>query len=129
MSSWKSIKLLLFMEGIASRLLLTPISWDTHNQKFIQLKKNPNARRYYWIRQPWGIGILILHFLFISYMFYYLKLARVTQVAGWIPFMFLTAAYMLGMSIHVNYLRRGNEVPELYNSYIYMSKNARKEIH
>jgi len=129
MSSWKTIKLLLFVEGIASLLLLTPISWDTKNHKFIQLKKNPNARRYYRIRQPWGIGILIIHSLILSYIFYCLKRAKATRVADWTPFLFLTRVYMLAMSIHVNYLRRGNEFPELYNSYIHMSKNARKEIH
>jgi len=126
MSSSKSIELLLFVERISGYFALTPISWDEKHHKFIQLKGNPKKKILSWIRLPVGICIVVLHCLTFGYTWSCLKLAEHTSPKDWIPFIFASGAGFTAVSIHINYLRFGNEFPELYNSYIYMSNTARK---
>jgi len=76
---------------------------------------HPNA--FYRVLQPpveWGL--LAWNLLTILYLCYHGNPGKNNDVAGSVPAIFMTFAFLLSASVHVNNLRFGEKYPEMFNS-------------
>jgi len=124
MSSWKCLELLLSIGNVASFFLVTPVYWDKQKHRFAGFRTHPNAF-YRVLQPPVGWGLLAWNLQTILYLCCYGNSGKNEEVAGSVPAIFLSFAFLLSASVQVNHLRFGDKYPEMFNSYIFLIQNNR----